>query len=140
MTCARCDAPLGLVFTGGDAALYRHRLAGDAATAAKFVAALVEREADAKNATAFKLVDVSKAPALGLRLLSSAGHAADLDGAAGVAELRPTLQCSFRVAPTDQGLVEVPLEPDEVAAARRELEAADAGAVDGDWRLATWML
>ena len=139
LACQACGTHVGYVFGGSDAALYRHRLLDDDASAPAFVASLLAREASASNATAFRLVSGSSS--LGVRVLATGGHAAALGAAApnSVVALSSTLSCSFRrdVAPAST-LLDVALEADELAAVAAELEAAKSGAVDSDWCLATW--
>ena len=139
LACQACGTHVGYVFGGADAALYRHRLLGDEASAPAFVASLLAREASASNATAFRLV--SGTSSLGVRVLATGGHAAALGAASpnSVVALASTLSCSFRrdVAPAST-LLDVALETDELAAVAAELEAAKSGAADGAWALATW--
>ena len=139
LACQACGTHVGYVFGGADAALYRHRLLDDEASAPAFVASLLAREASASNATAFRLV--SGAQSLGVRVLATGGHAAALGAASpsSVVALASTLSCSFRrdVAPAST-LLDVALEADELAAVAAELEAAKSGAADGAWALATW--
>ena len=139
LACPKCGTHVGYVFGGSDAALYRHRLLGDDASATAFVASLLAREASASNATAFRLVSGSSS--LGVRVLATGGHAAALGAAApsSIVALASTLSCSFRrdVAPSST-LLDVALEADELAAVAAELEAAKSGAADGAWALATW--
>ena len=139
LACKACGTHVGYVFGGSDAALYRHRLLDDDASAPAFVASLLAREASASNATAFRLVSGSSS--LGVRVLATGGHAAALGAASpnSVVALASTLSCSFRrdVAPAST-LLDVALEADELAAVAADLEAAKSGAADGAWALATW--
>ena len=144
LACARCLAPLGLRFAKDDAALYKHRLADfPSASPTRFAAALLLKEADQRNATAFDLSD-DAGHRLRLRLQSWGGHGADLDGGP-TAVLAPRLTCAFRdAAPKadDPPLTKLALDADDLAALTAALNEAhvrapDAAAAPDSWKLAT---